>query len=161
MRAFSLLLFATVSCMLGIIGAEHHTCDWGGPGANPEDGQYRLYCTGKKENDDVFTADYVCRWDNGRVNKVADYGKLLPSVLEFATPCAGGGYTADCVYIFWGICLGSRNATGSYEGGCRFMYAYDDCQWPTVIKEVDKPAAVDIWRWKPSRAGEMAAGKRG
>lgn len=145
-----LLVILALLAALRTAQASHHTCTWGGPGDDPYKGNYTLYCTGVKVNEDEFTADYNCQWDDGHDTLVATYGKLDGEygIIEFCTPCNSKGFAPKgvCGPSFWGLCLGERsNTTGDYNQ-CRYMQYYDDCEWQYVITNTEKPTKVSVFR---------------
>lgn len=145
-----LSLTLSASTVLGT----HSVCSWTGPGNNPGFFQWTYICSGKKVDTDEYgiTADYICTWGfDDSESKVADFGQQGAGILEFITPCGKKGWTERCGFRYYGLCIGPRNATtGAYDGrrqpACLFLYAYDDCEWPTYMNYSDKPDKVDIWR---------------
>lgn len=130
--------------------AKHWTCSWGGPGNNPEKGGYYLFCTGKIVNETTYDASYECPGDDGIPFEVATFGKLPheDGIIEFKTPCNTNGFGSvnSCSPATWGLCLGEKSSkTGDYNK-CLYMQYYDDCEWPDVIRDNEKPAKVSIYR---------------
>lgn len=132
--------------------AKHWTC-WTGAGNDPYKGGYTQYCVGNRTAETLFEADYSCPGKNGFTYTVATYGQLgFPGgeygIIEFATPCNGHGWAPneDCDPSTWGLCLGIRsNTTGDFNE-CYYMQFYDDCEWPRVISNLDKPDHVTIFK---------------
>lgn len=149
------VLILTLSTHLPTTQAKHYTCNWGGPGNDPYKGGYSLYCTGMKSDEDLYTARYICDFGGGYHTEVATYGMLGGNggeygIIEFETPCNSPGnfvlYAEDCKPSTWGLCIGERSKTTGDYNLCYYMQYYDDCEWPNVITNTEKPDKVTIFR---------------
>lgn len=92
----------------------------------------------------------------------SDIFLALKGILEFATPCNGGGFApkSQChESTYWGICLGDEDDNHNYPGGCRYMNEYDDCSWDDP--KVTMPDKVNIYRSQPGSfvVGRVAVGE--
>lgn len=120
--------------------ATHGTCTWQLP-QKPWDAGYIPWCYAYISTDLAYKCEPSSA--SGHAGQVvADWSKLRESVLEFHTPCGGGGYAKahGCPTADWAVCVGSGKLAE-----CRGLKAKDDCeldvgkdnmQWRVVLNHV-------------------------
>lgn len=122
--------------------ANHFTCNWGGPNPDPGKAGFTKLCEATQHQVNDHQATFHC--DNNPTSPVADWGFLAPGLLEFGTPCNGGGYgsSLQCETggAAWGICIEGKSGRE-----CKYLNLYDDCAWPGTFTLETLPSKVIIY----------------
>lgn len=126
MRFILTLLLLAAHCAT-LTRAIHCSCTWK-LGKKPGELGYERWCTAPVSSITNGQATYHCDKNspgNHAGKKVADWNVLRPKVLEFATPCGGGGYAAawGCPAIDWAVCIDRGKFTD-----CLGLKSHDDCE---------------------------------
>lgn len=107
--------------------AHHFFCTWELPNM-PWDLEYQSWCAAKASVAINGHVTYKC-YDQHVGDQVADWNVLGRNVLEFGTPCGGGGYARRTEGIgmacipHWAVCVGNLDAAE-----CRGLRGTDDCE---------------------------------
>lgn len=137
-------LIALLFSLLTHVAANHYTCNWGGPDPDPEKASFAKFCEAGQNYVNKKRVTFRC--DGPREVRVADWGYLGDGLLEFGTPCNGGGYalTSQCKNnaSFWAVCI---VPVGKTTKECKYLWRYDDCQWPETFTRDTLPKKVIIY----------------
>ncbi|CAO1625361.1 unnamed protein product [Parajaminaea phylloscopi] len=150
-------MYAATLLVLLCVGsayADHFTCNWDLE-VTPYELGWQRWCIATRTWSLGGRAVYHCQNQSPERHdglKVADWNVLGKNVLEFGTPCGGGGYALDgaptttahtCAGKNWAVCVGRSEYPNIYHASCYGLKATDDCQWPFQLDK--SPGLVDIW----------------